>query len=120
MRHRAPRSGIFGLFTGTMFFTHVRLIRLNVSTVEHVKISNMKERESELLGQMFKFYHFGEKRRTIRNWDHEWGRLTKEGNIWWLGNARTNWESTMGKNVWWWFCKFFLLVCLTHVHLDLI
>jgi len=26
-----------------------------------------------------------------------------EGNIWWLGSKRANWEAVMGKSVWWWF-----------------
>lgn len=28
-----------------------------------------------------------------------------EGNIWWLGSKRANWEAVMGKSVWWWFCE---------------
>ena len=38
-------------------------------------------------------------------WDEEWGALTREGNIWWLGSRRANWEATMGKSVLEWFRK---------------
>lgn len=43
--------------------------------------------------------------RAKRNWDAEWGRPGLEGNIWWLGGRRQNWEAVMGKNIWWWFCE---------------
>jgi len=45
------------------------------------------------------------KRRTRQRWDQEWGRITKEGNIWWLGGGRENWESVMSENRWWWVCR---------------
>lgn len=45
------------------------------------------------------------KGRTRQRWNQEWGRIAKEGNIWWLGGDRENWESVMSKNKWWWFCK---------------
>lgn len=40
--------------------------------------------------------------RTVKSWDEEWGKLKTEGNIWWLGSPRKNWEQTMGKNPWGW------------------
>ena len=46
------------------------------------------------------------KRQTRKQWDAEWGRIGKEGNPWWLGSARANWEATMGAKVWMWFCEF--------------
>mgnify|MGYP000315371440 CR=1 FL=1 len=30
-------------------------------------------------------------------WDKQWGRLGTEGNLWWLGSKRANWEMVMGK-----------------------
>ena len=43
------------------------------------------------------------KREAVRLWDAEWGRVGKEGYIWWLGSARQNWEATMGDKAWMWF-----------------
>jgi palmitoyltransferase len=96
-------SGFFGLFTGTLVVTHFRLICLNLSTLEHVKLVHMQETEAALLGQMFSCWEFGEKGRTKREWDEQWGDLNTEGNIWWLGSSRKNWESVMGENIWGWF-----------------
>ena len=41
-----------------------------------------------------------------KQWDSEWGDIDTEGNIWWLGSARKNWEAVMGEHVWEWFCEF--------------
>ncbi|KIM21496.1 hypothetical protein M408DRAFT_333414 [Serendipita vermifera MAFF 305830] len=38
-----------------------------------------------------------------KRWNTEWGRIGKEGNLWWLGSNRANWEAVMGKNPWTWF-----------------
>ncbi|KAG1732653.1 DHHC palmitoyltransferase-domain-containing protein [Suillus paluster] len=96
-------SAFFGIFCCLMFLTHVHLIMLNQTTVESLGFRNMKEREQDNLARMHRCYDFGAKRRTRQRWDKEWGRIDKEGNLWWLGSNRANWESVMGKNVWWWF-----------------
>ncbi len=41
----------------------------------------------------------------MKQWDAEWGRIGKEGHMWWLGSARKNWEATMGDKAWMWFCE---------------
>lgn len=33
-----------------------------------------------------------------KKWDEEWGRIGKEGNLWWLGSKRLNFESVMGSS----------------------
>ena len=43
-----------------------------------------------------------------RRWDEEWGKLGKEGNIWWLGNGTKGWIDVMGTNRWGWICECFL------------
>jgi len=48
---------------------------------------------------------FKGRRALRRQWDAEWGRIGKEGNLWWLGSDLENWESVMGKNAWTWFCE---------------
>jgi hypothetical protein len=45
------------------------------------------------------------KRRTKRQWDEEWGKLTTEGNIWWLGSVMQNWRAVMGDDVLTWICE---------------
>jgi len=79
------------------------MISLNITTVEQIKIMNIHDHENALLGEMFPWWTMGARRATIREWDAEWGALNTEGNIWWRGSARVNWESVMGKRVWAWF-----------------
>ncbi|KAF7795107.1 hypothetical protein EIP86_006252 [Pleurotus ostreatoroseus] len=73
------------------------------STVDSLKAQYMKEREKAVLARMFSWYQFGAKRRARKQWDEEWGDIDTEGNIWWLGSARKNWEAVMGKHIWQWF-----------------
>jgi palmitoyltransferase len=96
-------AGIFGMFTVALLVSHVHLICLNQTTVESLGFRTMRERENRKLAQMHSWHHFDAKKRTQRQWDYEWGRIGKEGNMWWLGSARENWEAVMGRNVWWWF-----------------
>ncbi|KAG2151089.1 DHHC palmitoyltransferase-domain-containing protein [Suillus bovinus] len=96
-------TALFGLFCCLMFLTQVQLIMLNQTTVESMGFRSMQEREQDNLAHMHRWYECGAKRRTRQLWDKEWGRIGKEGNLWWLGSRRANWESVMGKNVWWWF-----------------
>lgn len=55
------------------------------------------------------------KRKQLRKeWDEEWGDLYTEGNIWWLGSPRANWEYRMGKNPWGWFREYLIVsLCRT-------
>ncbi|OAX36927.1 zf-DHHC-domain-containing protein [Rhizopogon vinicolor AM-OR11-026] len=96
-------SALFGIFCFLMFMTQVHLIMLNQTTVESLAFRSMKEREQATLAHMHSWYEIRAKRQTQKNWDEEWGRIDKEGNLWWLGSSRENWEGVMGKNVWWWF-----------------
>ncbi|KAJ3557634.1 hypothetical protein NM688_g1366 [Phlebia brevispora] len=96
-------AALFILFTSVLLVTHIRLIILNQSTVDTLKAQNMKEREKAVLARMFAWYQFGEKRKMKKKWDDEWGAIDTEGNIWWLGSDRKNWEAVMGTSVWQWF-----------------
>ncbi|OJA13191.1 hypothetical protein AZE42_05600 [Rhizopogon vesiculosus] len=96
-------SALFGILCLLMFMTQVHLIMLNQTIVESLAFRSMEEREQATLAHMYSWYEIRAKRRTQKNWDQEWGRIDKEGNLWWLGSSRENWESVMGKNVWWWF-----------------
>jgi len=95
-------SGLFGFFTFAMLVTHIRLILLNMTTVERMRVQDMKEHESAMLAEMYSMCAFAEKRRARARWDEEWGRPAIEGNIWWLGSGRKNWESVMGHSIWSW------------------
>ncbi|KAI6019511.1 DHHC palmitoyltransferase-domain-containing protein [Pisolithus microcarpus] len=95
--------GLFGLFFIGLLMTQVHLTLNNQTTVESMHAKAMREREQVVLAREFQWWQFGAKRETRRRWNQEWGRIGKEGNIWWLGDYRANWEAVMGKNVWWWF-----------------
>jgi len=96
-------SALFLLFTVTLLATHIRLIVFNQTTVEHMYQQSMEERESHNLSKLYACYQFGEKRKLKKQWNAEWGRMTTEGNLWWLGSTRKNWEYIMGPSVWQWF-----------------
>ena len=57
--------------------------------------------------------HHRAKRRTLKQWDKQWGHIETEGNLWWLGSFRENWISVMGHSKWGWFRKLFLLTHLS-------
>lgn len=50
-----------------------------------------------------------------RQWNAEWGRVEREGNLWWLEDWRTNWEQVMGKSVWEWFRMYSLTSSSVHI-----
>jgi len=52
-------SGLFALFTATLLVSHVHLMLLNQSTVENMEFQAMRERESRMLGKMFRFWEIG-------------------------------------------------------------
>jgi len=96
-------AAMFGIFTIALLVSHVHLICLNQTTVESLGFRTLRDRENSVLTLIHPWYHFRARKETQRQWDAEWGRIGREGNIWWLGSARENWEAVMGKNVWWWF-----------------
>ncbi|OCH92562.1 zf-DHHC-domain-containing protein [Obba rivulosa] len=96
-------AALFTLFTFALFTSHMYLILLNQTTVESLSVRRMKEREKHVLGRMFAWYEFSALRKTKKQWDAEWGDPNTEGNIWWLGSRRKNWEAVMGHHVWEWF-----------------
>jgi hypothetical protein len=95
-----------------MSVTHIHLILLNVTTVEQMKIRDMKEDESAMLAETYSMCAFAKKRQARARWDEEWGRPAFEGNIWWLGTRRKNWESVMGQSMWSWFRELHHLILL--------
>lgn len=101
-----PICTMFLLFTGALLCTHVFLMSRNMTTIEHVGVSRMQGKERVLVERWFGMQSrqnkelgskkgkggFGglnlkAKRRMVKEWDHEWGSLTKEGNRWWLGSS---------------------------------
>lgn len=133
-------SFIFVLFPLLLLMTQIYLTVYNLTTVEHLHLQRMQEREKSMLSEMIGlgipcssaspvFASVGSARRGRRSrpdivnfkrprwpwqaillrseirrrWDQEWGRLGTEGNLWWLGSKRANWEAVMGKSKWGWF-----------------
>ncbi|KAH9039078.1 zf-DHHC-domain-containing protein [Lactarius pseudohatsudake] len=95
-------SGLFAVFTSAMLVSHIVLISTNQTTVEHVAVRAMKDRENETLNNMHSFWGCLEKRRTRQIWNAEWGRIGHEGNMWWLGDVRAHWEQVFGPRTWTW------------------
>lgn len=79
---------------------------MNWTTVESMGASRMHEREKAVLGRLHSWYQFSAKKQTKKQWDDEWGRIGFEGNLWWLGSARKNWEAVMGDKVYQWFREY--------------
>ncbi|KAI0728926.1 zf-DHHC-domain-containing protein [Fomitopsis betulina] len=96
-------AAFFAFFTSALLVSHARLILLNTTTVESLRSQSVRDREKRVLKRMYPWYAVGDKRRTRKQWDREWGRIDREGNLWWLGSSRANWESVMGAHVWQWF-----------------
>ncbi|GAA5911002.1 hypothetical protein JCM6882_006745 [Rhodosporidiobolus microsporus] len=94
---------LFFLFTGGLFAAHTRLILRNMTTIEEISMNRMKQRERGSLNSAYGFWAFREKRAVQAAWDRKWGRHGKEGNLWWLGSKRANWEAAMGKDKLPWF-----------------
>ncbi|KIY68821.1 zf-DHHC-domain-containing protein [Cylindrobasidium torrendii FP15055 ss-10] len=89
-------AALFCLFTSSLFASHVRLLCLSETTVESMRDQSMKEKEDHLISGALGFCNFPAKIRLKQAWNKEWGRIGKEGNIWWMGSARAGWEDTMG------------------------
>lgn len=88
-----------------MTVTHWRLIILNQSTIESMAIADMKHLETLRIGKEYKILDLKEKMAVKREFDREWGRIDKEGNLWWLGSKRRNWTTVMGTKVLAWFSE---------------
>ncbi|GAA5980757.1 hypothetical protein JCM5350_006377 [Sporobolomyces pararoseus] len=91
-------SFLFFLFTCSLWVAHTRLIGLNMTTIEEISLNRIKRNERNALNGVYGFWNFRAKKETKRAWDRKWGRLGKEGNLWWLGSYRANWEMVMGKH----------------------
>lgn len=85
-----------------MSSTHTYLLMYNMTTIEHMGLSRMKEREQASLDRAFGTFELLDKRRTVLRWNREWGAPMTEGNPFWLGTA-TNWRSVMGESRLGWF-----------------
>jgi palmitoyltransferase len=99
-------AALFSLFTGGLHIAHLRLILFNISTLEEMTMSRMRQRENAKLTRAFGHFGFLQARRVRKRWDWEWGNPQTEGNVWWLGSARANWEMVMGRHKLPWFCTF--------------
>ncbi|SPO23350.1 related to Zinc finger DHHC domain containing protein 2 [Ustilago trichophora] len=97
-----PICAVFLIFTGALLCTHVWLMGSNMTTIEHVGVSRVQGKERVLVDRWFGMQskqqsggakgglgglNLKAKRGMIRDWDREWGRLSKEANRWWLGSS---------------------------------
>lgn len=95
-------SGIFSLFTVMMLAAHVFMTLSNVTSIESLRIQDMRVDEKEILAELVPTCStmnvFKKRRQIMKEWDREWGRPRSEMNIWWLGSKKANWEQRMGKS----------------------
>ncbi|KAJ3491933.1 hypothetical protein NLI96_g375 [Meripilus lineatus] len=96
-------AGLFTLFSGVLLVTHIRLILLNLSTLESLGVARMEEREKAVLARLHSCYEIRAKRGTRKLWDEEWGSIITDGNLWSLGKYSQNWEAVMGHKLYEWF-----------------
>ncbi|KAG9122964.1 palmitoyltransferase pfa5 [Ceratobasidium sp. 392] len=96
-------AGLFTAFTAGLWVSHTRLLCLNATTVEALGWARTREKDRAKLGTLFDFWQCRKRYEQRKRWDKEWGRIEREGNLWWLENARANWEQVMGHSVWEWF-----------------
>jgi hypothetical protein len=91
-----------------MSITQATLIGTNLTTVEHLSVRSMRERERTVLSRMHGILSFRAKKQTMKDWNDDWGRIGKEGNIFWREGARENWRGVMGGEKLGWICGFAL------------
>ncbi|SGY50503.1 BQ5605_C001g00891 [Microbotryum silenes-dioicae] len=96
-------SGLFAFFVSSLLIMHTQLILLNLTTIEQMGLERIKSMENRRLTRQFGTFGFKGMRKVRKEWDREWGRLGKEGNLWWLGSRDKNWKMVMGKGRWGWF-----------------
>jgi palmitoyltransferase len=89
-------AGLFGLFTSALCFSHVRLATRNLSTVESLDVHDQQSIERAGIARMYPWWALTQKGAAKRRLDAEWGRIGKEGTLWWRGSRRDNFESVMG------------------------
>ncbi|POY74866.1 hypothetical protein BMF94_2139 [Rhodotorula taiwanensis] len=96
-------SFFFLFFTSSLLSQHTGLILRNMTTIEQIGLARMRQRERAALTSEYGFWGFKAKRDTRREWDKQWGRPSQEGNLWWLGSKRANWEMVFGQEKLGWF-----------------
>ncbi|KAG7087782.1 hypothetical protein E1B28_013723 [Marasmius oreades] len=89
-------SALFWIFTTSLLVSHSHLISIYQTTVENMNFRSMKEREDHALAGVFPLWDVSSRTKVKKEWDKEWGRIGREGNIWWVGNRMRGWETTMG------------------------
>ena len=119
--HRDHRSGLF--VVATMFSTHFNSCS-SARTRRHLSSSPRTRRRTARRRSWMRctlpvpsgaspYYprchmlrggngYLRAKRRTRQAWDAEYGRIGREGNMWWLGSIRANWEQVFGPKTWTW------------------
>ncbi|BGP56213.1 hypothetical protein JCM8202_002104 [Rhodotorula sphaerocarpa] len=96
-------SFFFLFFTSSLLIQHTDLVLKNMTTIEQIGLARMLQRERAALSSEYGFWGFRPKRETRREWDKRWGRPGREGNLWWLGSKRANWEMVFGQSKLGWF-----------------
>lgn len=99
------RSGLFGLFTVTMFAQHAYLILTGKSTVEAFSGQDQSQQEERVLRQQLGFWSNSvDGHKVKRIWREEWGG-TNVDERWRTGGAMALWKREMGEQWYEWICE---------------
>jgi palmitoyltransferase len=97
---------LFLLFTWSLLLAHLRYLLLNLTTVEEHIIQRVTRPEAEALADAYGPLALRKHREVRKQWDKDWGDPWTEGNPFWLGSYRANFEMVCGKNKLAWFRAF--------------
>nr|XP_018265236.1 uncharacterized protein I303_01596 [Kwoniella dejecticola CBS 10117]OBR87394.1 hypothetical protein I303_01596 [Kwoniella dejecticola CBS 10117] len=91
-------SALFGLFTLSMYLSHIHLIVTGRTTVESFASRDQHDAESRVLQQEYGyFFHNSERRKVQKKWKEEWGNTPVDAR-WIFGTKMEMWEQEMGKS----------------------
>lgn len=100
------RSALFGIFTASMFGSHVYLIITGKSTVESFSGQDQSQHESRYLQAQLGFWTGSRDATKVKKkWKAEWGG-SEVDERWRVGGAMTLWRQEMGKQWYGWIREF--------------
>jgi len=95
-------SGLSTVYWSLVFILNVVLISTDQTAIEYFAARSMKNRERMTPNMIHPSWGFAERQSTRQAWNANWGRVGREGNMWWLGDMRAHWEQVLGPRTWMW------------------
>jgi hypothetical protein len=97
-------SALFGIFTTSMFGSHVYLIMTGKTTVESFAAQDQGQHESRYLQSHLGWMGSREASKAKKMWRREWGGSSIDER-WRVGGAFVLWKQEMGAHWYEWICK---------------